>query len=54
MTRIRYRSLVIPEVLYLRIVKRVEDSEGRYVSVAEVVRQAVWTLLRASEKEAQA
>jgi hypothetical protein len=45
MPRKGYRSLVIPESLYKQIKKRVEDSEGRYVSVSEVVREAVWNLL---------
>ncbi|MEE9510192.1 MAG: hypothetical protein V3V81_06830 [Candidatus Bathyarchaeia archaeon] len=40
-----YRSLVIPESLYLQLKKRVENSNGRYVSISEVVREAVWGLL---------
>ena len=41
-TRRRYKSLVIPEALYLKVQRRVDESGGRYVSVAEVVREAVW------------
>jgi len=38
--------LVIPEALYVKIKEHVDDSEGRYVSISEVVRQAVWTFLK--------
>jgi Arc/MetJ-type ribon-helix-helix transcriptional regulator len=41
-----YRSVLIPEELYLRIKKHIEDSEGRYVTISEVVREAVWTFLK--------
>lgn len=51
MPRKGYRSLVIPEELYLRIKKHVDASEGRYVSISEVVREAVWKFLNASVKE---
>jgi Arc/MetJ-type ribon-helix-helix transcriptional regulator len=40
-----YRSLVIPDSLYRQIKQHVEDSEGRYVSISEVVRKAVWNFL---------
>lgn len=40
-----YRSLVIPEALYQRIKQHVEASEGRYVSISEVVREAIWKFL---------
>jgi len=45
MARKRYRSVVIPESLYNRVKDLVESSEGRYVSVSEVVREAIWKLL---------
>jgi Arc/MetJ-type ribon-helix-helix transcriptional regulator len=45
MPRNGFRSLVIPETLYLRIKKHVDTSDGRYVSISEVVREAVWKLL---------
>jgi Arc/MetJ-type ribon-helix-helix transcriptional regulator len=45
MPRNGYRSLVIPESLYNKIKQHVEGSEGRYVSISEVVREAVWTFL---------
>jgi Arc/MetJ-type ribon-helix-helix transcriptional regulator len=45
MPRNGYRSLVIPESLYNKIKQHVEDSEGRYVSISEVVREAVWNFL---------
>lgn len=37
--------MVIPEALYNRIKQHIEDSQGRYVSVSEVVRKAVWKFL---------
>ena len=40
-----YRGLVIPESLYKRLKQHVENSNGRYVSVSEVVREAIWGLL---------
>jgi len=46
MSRRVYRSLVIPESLYIQVKQRVENSNGRYVSVSEVVREAVWELLK--------
>ena len=41
-----YKSLVIPESLYKQLVQYVENSQGRYVSVSEVVRKATWDLLQ--------
>jgi Arc/MetJ-type ribon-helix-helix transcriptional regulator len=41
-----YRSLVIPESLYVQLKQHVENSNGRYVTVSEVVREAVWTHLK--------
>jgi Arc/MetJ-type ribon-helix-helix transcriptional regulator len=49
MSRREYRSLVIPESLYLQVKECVENSNGRYVSVSEVVREAVWGLLKSNE-----
>jgi len=45
MVRKKYRSVIIPEILYNRVKDLVESSEGRYVSVSEVVREAIWKLL---------
>lgn len=45
MPRRGYRSLVIPESLYLQLKQHVDNSNGRYVSISEVVREAVWSLL---------
>jgi Arc/MetJ-type ribon-helix-helix transcriptional regulator len=45
MPRKGYRSLVIPETLYKQIKQHVDNSEGRYVSISEVVREAVWNFL---------
>jgi predicted nucleic acid-binding protein len=36
-----YRNLSIPEQLYREIEEFMEKSKGRYVSVAEVVREAI-------------
>jgi hypothetical protein len=36
-----YRNLSIPEELYLEMEEVVRKSKGRYVSVAEIVREAI-------------
>jgi Arc/MetJ-type ribon-helix-helix transcriptional regulator len=36
-----YRNLSIPEQLFVELQQYVEKSKGRYVSVAEVVREAI-------------
>jgi len=41
-----YNSVVIPSTLYEKIKNHVEQSEGRYVSISEVVREAVWNFLK--------
>jgi Arc/MetJ-type ribon-helix-helix transcriptional regulator len=41
-----YKALVIPESLYKQLVQHVENSQGRYVSVSEVVRKAIWDFLQ--------
>jgi Arc/MetJ-type ribon-helix-helix transcriptional regulator len=41
-----YKTLVIPEGLYKQLEQHVEDSEGRYVTVSEVVRKALWDFLQ--------
>ena len=46
MSKKGYKSIVIPESLYEQLVQFVEDSQGRYVSVSEVVRKATWDLLQ--------
>ena len=40
-----WRSVTIPESLYKRLKQLVEDSQGRYVSIAEVAREAIWKYL---------
>ena len=50
MTRKGYKSLVIPERLCQRIEQHIEESQGRYVSISEVVRAAVWSFLQNSRK----
>jgi len=40
-----YRNLSVPNQLYEELERFVIDSKGRYVSVAEVVREAVRELL---------
>ena len=47
MPRRGYKSLVMPESLYQRIQQFIEESQGRYISVSEVVRAAVWAFLKA-------
>ncbi len=51
MTKTGYRSLVIPEVLYNRVREHVEASEGRYVSISEVVRKALSIFLNKKKKK---
>jgi Arc/MetJ-type ribon-helix-helix transcriptional regulator len=46
MSRKDYRSLTIPEGLWLELEKYVEQSNGYYVSISEVVREALRTYLR--------
>jgi len=41
-----YKGIVIPESLYKQLVQYVDNSQGRYVSVSEVVRQAIWEHLQ--------
>jgi Arc/MetJ-type ribon-helix-helix transcriptional regulator len=46
MTKNGYRSIVIPSTLHEKIKIHIEKSGGRYVSISEVVREAVWTHLK--------
>ena len=48
MLKKEYRSTVIPESLYEKLRQYVENSEGRYVSISEVVRRALWEFLQSS------
>jgi Arc/MetJ-type ribon-helix-helix transcriptional regulator len=41
MSRNGFKSLTIPEGLYKEIEKYVEQSNGYYVSISEVVREAI-------------
>ncbi len=43
-----YKNVAIPETLYEKIISHVEQSEGRYITISEVVREAVWSFLKAS------
>jgi Arc/MetJ-type ribon-helix-helix transcriptional regulator len=43
-----YKPVVIPKILYEKIKAHVEESDGRYISISEVVREAVWSFLKAS------
>ena len=51
MPRSGYRSLTIPEGLYQELEKFVELSNGSYVSIAEVVREAIRGFLRKNATE---
>jgi Arc/MetJ-type ribon-helix-helix transcriptional regulator len=46
MTRRGYRSVAIPASLYQNIERFIEESNGRYITVTEVVREALRTYLR--------
>lgn len=41
MVRKGYRNLSVPDQLYVELERFAAESKGRYVSVAEVVREAV-------------
>jgi Arc/MetJ-type ribon-helix-helix transcriptional regulator len=51
MPRKDYRSLTIPKGLYLELEKFVEQSNGSYVSISEVVREALRAYLRKQHDE---
>jgi Arc/MetJ-type ribon-helix-helix transcriptional regulator len=46
MSRKNYRSLTLPEGLYKELEKYIERSNGSYVSVSEVVREALRDYLK--------
>ncbi len=46
MSRNGFKSLTIPEGLYLELEKFVAQSNGYYVSISEVVREALRDYLR--------
>ena len=46
MSRKDYRSITLPEGLYQELEKFVDTSNGYYVSIAEVVREALRDYLR--------
>lgn len=41
MSRREYRAITLPEGLYRDIQKHLEASQGRYVSISEIVREAI-------------
>lgn len=43
---IRYKATVIPEELYNKVERLVRNSKGRYVTISEVVREAIWIFLK--------
>jgi Arc/MetJ-type ribon-helix-helix transcriptional regulator len=46
MSRNGFKSLTIPEGLYLELEKFVDQSNGYYVSISEVVREALRDYLK--------
>ena len=46
MSRKNYRSLTLPEGLYKELEKYIDQSNGSYVSVSEVVREALREYLK--------
>ncbi len=52
MPRSGYRSLTIPEGLYRELEKFVQLSSGSYVSISEVVREAIRGYLQKNTSEA--
>jgi Arc/MetJ-type ribon-helix-helix transcriptional regulator len=51
MPRDDYRAITLPEGLYVRLEKYVQDSNGFYVSVTEVVREALREFLRQNPED---
>jgi Arc/MetJ-type ribon-helix-helix transcriptional regulator len=50
MVRKGYRNLSVPNQLYEELENFVTESKGRYVSVAEVVREAVRDFLKSDKQ----
>ena len=50
MSRNEFRALTIPEGLYLQLENHVDQSNGYYVSVTEVVREALRDYLRKQQE----
>jgi metal-responsive CopG/Arc/MetJ family transcriptional regulator len=50
MSRRNYKSLTIPEGLYHELEKFVADSGGYYISVSEMVRQALRQYLKTRQE----
>ena len=50
MPRKKWKSVTLPESLYKRLKQRVEDSRGRYISISEVVREAIWKHLNEASR----
>ena len=42
----QYSAVVITKELYDKVKTLIDNSEGRYVSISEVVREAVWKFLQ--------
>jgi Arc/MetJ-type ribon-helix-helix transcriptional regulator len=51
MSRNHFKSITIPEGLYLNLEKYVEQSGGHYVSISEVVREALRDYLKKQHEE---
>jgi Arc/MetJ-type ribon-helix-helix transcriptional regulator len=51
MSRKDYRSITLPEGLYQELEKFVAQSNGYYVSISEVVREALRDYLRKQSEE---
>lgn len=50
MVRKGYRNLSIPEQLFIELMEFVEESRGKYVSVSEVVREAIRRFLESDPR----
>ncbi len=46
MLKNRYKNMLIPEDLYKELKKYVEQSNGSYISISEVVREALREYLK--------
>jgi Arc/MetJ-type ribon-helix-helix transcriptional regulator len=52
MTRRGYRSIMIPSSMYQRLQAYVQTSDGHYVTIAEVVREALRAYLPKTKSDA--
>lgn len=50
MPRVKYRAITLPDGLYQALEQYLRDSEGQYVSIAEIVREALRDFLKKQQQ----